>query len=145
MDHAVSTQDKRTISIIKKGTYLIVNAKLNGMTRKFVLDGSSDKTLLNSKYIQREAHTSEKAKNIDFYGIKLNKPDLETMDMSYIEDVTGVKVYGILGYDVIKFCDLAFDYQKQTITLFTPPKDKEQVSSPTPKKKMQWIFPFIPL
>lgn len=156
---AASTQEITTIHLTMKGTYLIVDAKLNGRIRKFILDGSSDRTLLNSKYIYREAGISGKLKSfpeqtanrmirknnrIDFYGTKLNRSDIETMDMTYIEDATGVKVYGIIGYDLIKNYDLVINYKEQTITLFNPRENKGAVSPPY-KSKTKWMLPFIPL
>ena len=154
-----SSQSKTTIAMTKRGTYLIVDAKLNGDTRKFILDGSSDKTLLNSKYIHEKRIATRRIKNvsvvptnscisennsIEFYGIRLNSSRIETMDMSYIEKVTGVKIYGIVGYDLIKFYDLTFDYKEQTITLFKSIKHEEPFS-PIPQKRIQWMLPFITL
>ena len=160
-NNAVTPQECTTISLTRKGTYLIVDAKLNGKIRKFVLDGSSDITLLNSKHIHQEPWESGKSKSapeqpanrmnrknnrIDFYGSRLDRPDLETMDMSYIENATGIKIYGIIGYDLIKYHDLVFNDKEQTILLFKPQKYRE--TRPTPplhKRKTQWMLPFIPL
>lgn len=153
------SQSMTTIDMTIRGTYLIVDAKLNGDSRKFILDGSSNKTLLNSKYIHENRMRAKRIKNvsveptnssirknnsIDFYGIKLNSFNIETMDMSYIENTTGIKIYGIIGYDLVKSYDLVFNYKKHTITLFNPKKHKRSVSPPC-KKKIPWMFPFIPL
>ena len=158
-DGRTSTRSMVTIAMIKKGDYLIVDAQLNGKTRKFILDGSSERTLLNSKHlypvtdvpgrikrhsVQSTGSNILRVNRIDFHGIKLNKSGIETMDMSYIENATGIKVYGILGYDLIKSCDLEFNYKEQTITLFNPKKHNTSVP-PAYKKKNQWVFPFITL
>lgn len=158
-DNRASTRSITTIAMIKKGSYLIVDAKLNGVTRKFILDGSSERTLLNSKYLYPAKDVSgkikrhpvsttgshvRKDKSVEFNGIKLNLSETETMDMSYIEDATGFKIYGIVGYDLIKYFDLVFDYKGKTITLFNHGKLKGS-PSPAPQKRMKWMFPFIPL
>ena len=158
-DNRASTRSMVTIAMIKRGSHLIVDAKLNGKTRKFILDGSSENTMLNSKYLypatdvpgrikKRSVQTTGsnilRVNRIEFCGIKLNKSGIETMDMSYIENETGIKVYGILGYDIIQSCDLEFNYKEQTITVFNPKKHKTSVP-PAYKKKNHWFFPFITL
>ena len=117
---------------------IAVKVLLNGEYRTFILDTGASGTILNSKYIaendtsMRSISSSEgvsgiisglnieKVELLDFSGIKMSNQKILTLDLSHLEESLETKLYGLIGYDMIKDYDIIFDYNKLKITLINP-------------------------
>lgn len=121
------------------GNLIIVDVLLNGEKRNFLLDSGSPKVILNQKYfpnsdtIHKKSISSTKGvggnisgmdivkvEQLDFAGIQLNNQKVLTIDISHLEKELETKIYGLIGYDLIKDYDIIFDYDKKVLTLINP-------------------------
>ncbi len=121
------------------GNLIAVNVTLNNEIRTFLFDSGSPSLILNSKYLQKKDTINkktlssskgvnggisgmdiEKIEEIDFYGIKILNQKVLTLDLSHIENSLNTKIYGLIGYEIIKDYDILFDYKNKTITLIVP-------------------------
>ncbi len=123
------------IPFIEMGKLIVVEAKINGTKRNFILDSGSPTTIINSKYAnKKDVKSISTAKgatgnnisgmdiqkySIDFYGIKTNAQKALVADISGLEK-DSMKIYGLIGYDFIKEYDVLFDYKEKIIKLIKP-------------------------
>ena len=121
------------------GKLIMVDVMLNGKKRKFILDSGAPQVILNSRYTA-EKDTTEKrilslskgvsgnisgmdiqqVKSLDFAGIQLKNEKVITLDISHLEQALDNKIYGLIGYDLIKDYDILFDYENKEIILINP-------------------------
>lgn len=133
-----SSQDIIEIPFYYAGKLIAVKVLLNGVYRTFILDSGAPRVILNSKYISKQDTTRktisaskgvsgnisgmdiENVEQLDFYGIQLNNQEVITINMSHLEKSLETKIYGLIGYDLIKDYDLLFDYENLKFTLINP-------------------------
>lgn len=142
------------------GKLIAVEVILNKTKRFFLLDSGSPKTILNAKYISsndtidKKSVSSvkgvggsisgmdiEKVEALDFAGIKMENQDMLTLDISHLEKSleTDTKIYGLIGYDLIKDYDILLDYENKKLTLIKPDIFDEYNSKLWSKSKLTTI------
>ena len=134
-----STADSFTVPFREMGKIIVVQAKVDGIMRNFVLDSGSPKLVMNSANKNRAKieHTMsisniqgaggnisnmnvEKINDFDFAGIKIKNQDVLTMDLEHLEKDLKADIYGLIGYEVIKDYDMLLDYNKKEVTFIKP-------------------------
>jgi hypothetical protein len=73
--------------------------------------------------------------SLEFGGIKLDKQQVITMDLSHLEAATKTTFYGLLGYEIYKDYDLLFDYKKKTLTFIKPEATSDYLLNKYKSKK----------
>lgn len=126
------------------GNLIALEADLNGIKRKFLLDSGSPQLILNAAhynaYNQEEKVDGQKhvindsrgvggsiggmdivsLESFDLGGIRMNDQKVVVMDLSHLEKELGSEFYGLIGYDVIRHYDVMFDYENQKLVLIDP-------------------------
>jgi len=136
----------------------LVKAILNGESRMFILDNGSSKLILNSKYLENGSSNTQsissaqgvntsisgmdivQLNDFDFYGIKIGKSDVLTMDMAHLEQ--GLKtdsIYGLIGYEVYKDYDMLFDYANNTLTFIQPEATEKYLENRYRRSKIETL------
>lgn len=134
-----NTADSFTVPFREMGKIIVVQAKVDGIMRNFVLDSGSPKLVMNSANKNRAKieHTMsisniqgaggnisnmnvEKVNDFDFAGIKIKNQDVLTMDLDHLEKDLKADIYGLIGYEVIKDYDMLLDYSKKEVTFIKP-------------------------
>ncbi len=106
---------------------IVVQASKDGHAGNYILDTGAPHLMVNQKVEMEDFQLwtvkgSQKGEKIDIttfeYGSILRQ-DIEAwaMDLTYIEDVIGRPIAGILGHDLLKEYSIEIDYQKNEIIL----------------------------
>ncbi len=116
----------------------VVNAEVDGIPRKFIVDTGAPTLYLNSKYFacpdssvismsnSRGVVNTAVQQNVarvasfDFYGIRVQDNEFVMSDLSHL--LKEEEIYGLIGYAVLKDYDWLFDYENSTLTLIKPEK-----------------------
>lgn len=128
---AVSIPFKRTSGLI------FVKAKINGKKENFILDTGAPSLILNSAHFE-EGEEAESLKGVsghistskvevekfDWAGIGAKDFEVISMDLSHLEEATGEKFAGLIGYDLVKDYELLIDYDQSELMLFKDGKSK---------------------
>lgn len=129
------------IPFTRMGNLIVVKASVNGEEQDFILDSGSGFTIINSKYIEKDTVDTEKEEtvlstakgvhdeslsgtnivnmSIDFYGIRVNRKDMLTNDISHLES-EGRQIYGLIGHDFLSKYDVLYDYARNVVILINP-------------------------
>ncbi len=132
-------QDFITIPFQKVGNLIAVEVTLNNKKRVFLLDSGSPKLILNSHYLEKNTDkvlssgskgvngaisgmNITKIEKMSVAGITIEDKEVLTMDISHLEKNlnTDLKIYGLIGYDMLKDYDVLFDYHENKVTLIKP-------------------------
>ncbi len=141
------------------GNLISVSLKVDNISRTFLFDNGSPKTILNSHYYKLKDSTEQKrtltnatgvngsisemnivdSKSIDFYGILLKNKNMISMDLQHLEKELSIPIYGLVGYDIFKDYDLLFDYNSSSISLIDPNYTKTYIEQEFKKNKFTEI------
>ncbi len=137
----ISKPENETITIpfIMVGNLIAVEVMLNDEKKMFLFDSGSPKVVLNSKHISTNNTVNkkvissskgaggnisgmdiEKLGKLEFGGIIMENQNVLTLDISHLEESLETKIYGLIGYELIKDYDLLFDYENKEMTLINP-------------------------
>lgn len=142
----------------KVGNLIAVEAKLNGITRTFLLDSGAPKLILNSAHIEKDTTLKkmklgsaegvggqismdiEPIESFDLNGIKMGAQDVISVDLAHLEKETKTTFYGLIGFEVYKDYDILFNYEDNTI-VFIQPEAAEAYMSSQFKSKERTVVP----
>jgi hypothetical protein len=143
-DTSVEKSEKEIIIVpvqVSEKNLIIAEAKINGATKKFIIDSGAPNLILNSKYVEAGKQDSAskqvisdskgvngsvsgmditKISEFDFYGMKIKNQEVLMMDFSNLEDANDMEIYGLIGYQIYKDYDILFDYENNTLVLIKP-------------------------
>ncbi len=107
---------------------ILVNARIEGARKTFMLDTGAPCLVLNKEIIKEETTVAkgvtgeleiseEIVQNFEWAGIETNETEALILDMSHIERAAKQDVAGLIGYDILKNAELLFDYKRRLIIL----------------------------
>ncbi len=118
------------------GNSIVVEALVNGVAGKFILDTGSPEVLLNNAWFEGfEAPSTGSSNVMDIHGkvsewlcynvkeLKLGGAELPrqlalVLDLRNLETMKGMYLLGILGYSAFRNFELMFDFENLQLTLF---------------------------
>lgn len=110
---------------------------LRDTTEQFFFDSGAPGIVLNAAY-QPKVENTLNAKGIHdetiqiaettiphiaLHGLVLENEPAHIADLSHLEQNLSTKIYGLIGWKVIKDYDVLYDYQNRKITLYPPTPD----------------------
>lgn len=128
-----------TLPFKRIGNLIAIEARLNGVSRTFLLDNGAPVLVLNSAHIAADSVGRklvvsgpkgaggavadvgmDEIESFALGGISMGAQKVVTVDLAHLEEQTKTTFYGLLGYELYKDYDLLFDYKKNTITFIKP-------------------------
>jgi len=114
------------------GGLIIIQAKINDSIGNFVIDTGAEGLVLNSKHFKGVRDDSRGYYGLSGRGktltvsynnavlvddLNFNNVDADVVDLSSIELKKGMKVLGLIGYDLLKDFEIMFNYRGRFISL----------------------------
>ena len=112
---------------------IVVKATLNGREEDFLFDSGAPTLILNAANLDaaqvsssgvmaqgvggNAALGSYHAASFDWAGIRLGSFDAITMQLGHLEEATGRRIGGLIGYNLFKDYEVTFDYRRKVLTL----------------------------
>ncbi len=136
--------EKNTTNVISvpfslAGNLIVVDVIVNGSKQKFLLDSGSPLVVMNSVHLSENNEKTKKISSLmqgatgsinsmdiakidklEFAGIEIRNQEIITLDLSHLENELETKIYGLIGYEILKDYDLLFDYKNKELTLINP-------------------------
>jgi predicted aspartyl protease len=147
-------EDVIVIPFKMAGNLILVEALLDGVKRKFIVDNGAPRLILNSKYCKANIDSNSKVmssaigvngnvtglnmakiKAFDLNGIKVENQEIIASDLSHLEMDLKTEIYGLIGYEIYKDYDLLFDYKSKLLTLLNPEKTAIYLAAKFDKNK----------
>lgn len=147
-----------TVPFERFGNLIAVEAKLNGVSRMFLVDNGAPIFVLNNAHVEKDYTVKKTAlgeakgaggaisnmdiENIESFelqGFSMKSQDLVSMDLSHLEKELGEEIYGLIGYEIYKDYDLLFDYQKSTLTIIKPEFSEEFIKNNFKSSKLDAV------
>ena len=125
---ALDFAESKTVSFTMLEGMMVVEATVNQQLGNFIIDTGAPTLVLNERPtaegqvggrgISDHLITDEvKVSEFNWSGIFKRDIDAFKVDISHLENVSGKKIAGIIGYDILKEVELLVDYRNQTIQL----------------------------
>jgi predicted aspartyl protease len=123
-----------------KENVIIISANINGVPKNFIFDSGAQALVINQNYIINEINKAQTHYNIQGVNssfsqntkyivsefklgeIYLDNFSVLALDISLLEEHTGVEIFGLIGYEIFKDYDVYLDYDECYIS-FVPHKD----------------------
>lgn len=107
---------------------ILVNARINGVLKTFMLDTGAPGLVLNKELLKNKSTivkgvtgevevSQEIVQEFEWAGIKASKTEALVLDMSHLEAAAKQDLAGLIGYDILKNAEVLFDYKRQLILL----------------------------
>jgi len=107
---------------------ILVNARIDGARKTFMLDTGAPGLVLNKKAFKNKTNAAkgvtgdleisqEIVKNFEWAGIKANETEALVLNMSHLEVAAKQDLAGLIGYDILKSAEVLFDYKRRLILL----------------------------
>lgn len=139
---------------------IVVKASVDGSLGNFILDTGSPGLVINSTEhkegagykatsIGGELEIGELAiKNFKWGIVEKQGITGYTIDLSHLEDAAGLKLTGLIGFEVLKDYELFFDYPNETIKIYNA-KDAKLLRRENVVQEVSFVFnghvPVIPV
>lgn len=131
----------KTVSFTMLEGMMVVEATVNQQLGNFIIDTGAPTLVLNERPttegriegrgISDHLITDEiKVREFNWSGISKRNIAAFKVDISHLENVSGKKIAGIIGYDILKEVELLVDYQAQTIQLSPVYSELKKVKQP---------------
>src|SRR5690606_30722471 len=131
-----------------KENLIVLECSINGTNQTFILDSSSPKVILNSKYLknlyenhfeleQNSVATSPSPmdtltiQTLTFGGIEIKNSLAVTMDLSHIEEALKTEIHGMIGYEILKDYNIFIDYKGLKIGFWSDDEMKAYIDQHT--------------
>ena len=154
-DITKNEQSYFSVPFKRVGNLIAVEAKLNGISRTFLLDSGAPKLILNSAHINKDTVSNklkignvegvggqistmdiEKIESFDLNGIKMGAQEVISMDLAHLEKETKTTFYGLIGFEIYQDYDILFDYQNNMIVFIQPEASDAFISTKFKSKKI---------
>jgi hypothetical protein len=127
---------------------IVDDVLIDGEKKSFIFDSGCPMVLFN-KRVENQSQSSakgvggsisnmdiQKVNHLDWNGIKMTNQDVLVADISHLEEAAGEKIYGLIGYVLVKDYDILYDYQNKELLLIKPDKfdDFRQENFPDSKQ-----------
>lgn len=107
---------------------ILVNARIDGTHKTFILDTGAPGLVLNKKSFKNKTTlakgvtgdveiSQEIVQNFEWAGIEANEAEALVLNMSHLEVAAKQDVAGLIGYDILKNAEVLFDYERRLILL----------------------------
>ena len=123
------------IPFSKVGNLIIIKAVVDSMEGNFILDTGAPYLILNVVYFRdypvtvlsdqeptgmSSGATQVNRTNVKAFSLgelKYDFTDADLVDLGHIENSKGIKILGLIGFDLLKQCEMVIDYGKSLIYL----------------------------
>lgn len=125
------------------GRLIIVKAEVDGIGGDFILDTGADKLVLNKSYYEGIAAEGKykvagingvigevqrrKVEQLNWDNLSWEQIFADVIDLSHIEGKKNQKLYGLIGYEVLKDFEVLIDFQSKLITLTRLGRDGHRI------------------
>ncbi len=124
-DDSLST----AVPFVKIGNLIVLQGTVDGVSGNFILDTGAPHLVLNQVYfrnypvnvVSNEEHTSVSGtsamiqkttvKNFGIGEMAYHHLEADLVDLGQIENSKGIKVLGLIGYDLLRNCEIVIDYE----------------------------------
>jgi hypothetical protein len=105
---------------------------IDGEKKSFIFDSGCPMMLFNKRVEQQSLSSAkgvggsisnmdiQKVNQLDWHGIRMTNQDVLVADISHLEAAAGGKIYGLIGYSLVKDYDILYDYQNKELLLIQP-------------------------
>lgn len=127
------------------GNLILVDAEINGVQGRFILDSGAPDLLLNSSYLRSskirgklsaqgvtgsvEKVSVEFVKHFKWHQHELKNVKVEAFDMGHIEQVRNEKILGLIGFKFFEAYEILLDYQHSRVILYKLNRSGEPIVS----------------
>ena len=138
-EFTISEQEIITIPIEIRNGMPLAKATVNGESKTFIIDTGASVIILNSRYFRNDdddrtalseisdVHATHsggldvfQVQEFDFFGIRIEESSFATKNLAHLEQSLDTRIYGLIGYEVLRNHDLLFDHANNTLTLILP-------------------------
>lgn len=126
------TENRIEIPFEIKESLVLIEAEVDSMKGKFILDSGAPHLILNTNYFSGEktdrkvggitgTNTSLELYDMTYFSWKATKiknVKVEAINLSHIESSKQAKILGLLGFDIFKDFEIVLDYKSQMLTLY---------------------------
>jgi hypothetical protein len=132
----------RNVSFEINQDFILTTAQVGEIEGNFILDTGSPCIVLNSCYFHADEASEKgegvtgvvdlqlvKIKSFQWGNYELRRVQLYALDMSHLEELLGVEIAGLLGYEALENQQLYIDYQTGEVSLMSA-KQVELLGSP---------------
>jgi hypothetical protein len=107
---------------------ILVNARIDGTRKTFMLDTGAPGLVLNKKLFKNRTTAAkgvtgdveisqEIVRSFEWAGIKTSETEALVLNMSHLEAAAKQELAGLIGYDILKNAEVLFDYKRRLILL----------------------------
>lgn len=150
----IFTQNKIEVPFEVKGSLILIEAEVDSIKGKFILDSGAPHLILNTNYF--EGHKTKRTvggitggnTNLELYDMtyfswdaeEVKDVQVEAINLSHIEASKQTKVLGLLGFDVFKSFEIILDFTEQKLTLYKLDKKGNHLEADNNAKKPAHSF-----
>ena len=115
------------------GRLIIVQAEIDGKKGNFILDTGAEKLVLNERHFGKGWREEKSGKmgvlgnvekehsclliNLAWQGMSFKKIKADVIDLGHIEEQKNFPILGLIGYEILKDCELLIDFQQRQVIL----------------------------
>lgn len=145
-DTLQNEDDTHTISFVRAGSLIVIQATADTTTGNFILDTGAPGLVLNLTYFRQYKHTEVGDRNsmsgavvgavqtlvgkFSFCGLDYKNLDADMIGLGHIEDKKGIKILGLIGVSFFKDCEMTIDYETNLIHLHRMDKKARMAYKP---------------
>ena len=130
---------------------IVVNARLEGKPKLFMLDTGAPGLILNGKNINEASQTDAEfspvvntdqtvVSHFEWAGVQRGNTNAGVVNIGHLEAASGLSLAGLIGYDLLKNSEVLFDYSNHQLILS---RDRKSVWHKDRKPKAVFSFQMI--
>ena len=137
--------DSVIIPVKRAGRLLLIEATVDNETGNFIFDTGANKLIFNGTYFRNHIRTQGESSSgingsigtveqttidkIEFAGLIYKKVKVDLANLGHIENRRGVKILGLIGFNLMKDFEILIDTKNNQLKLYRLNKAGERVSS----------------